>query len=109
MAYYLVSALPRGDRMPELERQLAAGAFLPLEPFGEVITSSLRNARRKMNGTAIWEEEDYCSPPLRQERAAVLDRYFYQLQAEPVRRGEGWRRISGLPALFPSLTRQEER
>jgi hypothetical protein len=109
MAYYLVSAVPRCGRMSVLESRLAADAFLPLQPFGGAITSSLRNARRRMDGIVIWEEEDYCSPPLAEERAAVLDQYFYELQVEPVERGEGWRRISALPVLFPSLAREEAR
>jgi hypothetical protein len=51
----------------------------------------------------VWEEEDYCRPPLAQERAAVLDDYFDKLQVEPVREGEGWLRIEGLERLFPDL------
>ena len=51
----------------------------------------------------MWEEEDYCRPPLAQERAAVLDRYFEQISVEAVERDGGWKRIADLPALFPAL------
>jgi hypothetical protein len=51
----------------------------------------------------MWEEEDYCEPPLAQERAAVLDRYFEELSVEPVFQGTGWALIQDLPALFPDL------
>ncbi|MFN3928754.1 MAG: hypothetical protein ACK4OK_03870 [Thermoflexus sp.] len=48
----------------------------------------------------MWEEEDYCSPPLAMERAAVLDHYFEDLRVERVPAGKGWRQIAGLPALW---------
>jgi hypothetical protein len=51
----------------------------------------------------MWEEEDYCEPPLTQERAAVLDRYFEGLSVEPVAPGTGWALIQDFPALFPEL------
>jgi hypothetical protein len=63
----------------------------------------LRDARIAEDGFAIWEEEDYCRPPLAQERAAVLDRHFDELTVEPVREGEGWGRIRTLPRLFPGF------
>ena len=103
MAHYLISAIPRADRVDELQARLAADEFVPLQPFGRALSGSLRNARRRVDGVAVWEEEDYCSPPLAQERAAVLDRYFDQLQTERVEREEGWERIADLPALFPAL------
>ncbi|HEY7530311.1 MAG TPA: hypothetical protein VIC56_06510 [Gemmatimonadota bacterium] len=103
MAHYLVSARPRADLLNELERRLAADEFVPLRPFGRTLSSSLRDARRRADGTAVWEEEDYCRPPLAQERAAVLDRYFDELGVEPVERGDGWKAVEDLPPLFPGL------
>jgi hypothetical protein len=103
MAYYLVSARPLVDRMDDLEARLTEHAFLELEPFGRALTASLEAARRLPDGTAVWEEEDYCRPPLAQERAAVLDLYFEGLSVEPVERGSGWERIAQLPPLFPAL------
>jgi hypothetical protein len=40
---------------------------------------------------------------LAEERAAVLDRYFFDLRVEPVSEGEGWKRIAPLPRLFPEF------
>ena len=57
----------------------------------------------------IWEEEDYCSPPLAEERAAVLDAYFEGITVEAVAKGEGWRRVAALPLLFPELERAARR
>jgi hypothetical protein len=103
MAYYLVSARPLSDRMYDLETKLSEHAFLELQPFGRALTASLEGARRQPDGTAVWEEEDYCRPPLAQERAAVLDHYFEELSVERVERGSGWERIAQLPPLFPAL------
>jgi hypothetical protein len=103
MAYYLVSARPLADRMEDLETRLSERAFVGLEPFGRALTTSLENARRLPNGTVVWEEEDYCRPPLAQEREAVLDQYFTEISVEPVERGRGWQRIDGLPPLFPTI------
>jgi hypothetical protein len=103
MAYYLVSARPLAHRMDDLEKNLADRAFVKLEPFGRALTASLEAARRLPDGTAVWEEEDYCRPPLAQERQAVLDHYFEELSMERVERGSGWERIAQLPPLFPAL------
>jgi hypothetical protein len=103
MAFYLVSAVPRHGLMEELGERLATGAFIELKPFGRALTQALRNARLRRDGVAVWEEEDYCSPPLAQERAAVLDAYFDDLRTETVGEGLGWKKISSLPPLFPDL------
>jgi hypothetical protein len=103
MAFYLVTATPHSPLMAELSHRLAQDDFARLRPFGPSLTSSLRGARRLPNGRAMWEEEDYCEPPLAQERAAVLDRYFEGLSVEPVAPGTGWALIQDFPALFPEL------
>jgi hypothetical protein len=103
MAHYLVTAVPMAGRMEELGNLLRENAFAKLRPFGGAITLSLRNARLREDGAAVWEEEDYCTPPLAQERSAVLDAFFGDLATEPVRKGEGWKRIDSLPPLFPDL------
>ena len=101
MAHYLVTALPREELLRELGNKLARDEFIRLRPFGKALSFALRRARRLPNGKAMWEEEDYCQPPLAQERAAVLDRYFEQLSVEPVVEGTGWALIEALPAMFP--------
>jgi hypothetical protein len=103
MAHYLVSAVPRTDRLDELRVRLTRDEFRELQPFGRALTKSLRDARIREDGLAVWEEEDYCRPPLAEERAAVLDAYFNDLEVQMVRQGTGWRQISDLPCLFPEL------
>jgi hypothetical protein len=100
MAHYIVRAKPKSERLPELRQRLSEKAFLNLRPFGKALTYSLNEARVQPDGTAIWEEEDYCSPPLAQERAAVLDTYFDEITVEAVNAGAGWKRIEELSKLI---------
>jgi len=99
MAYYLVRAKPKAERLGELQERLQKDSFVGLRPFGNALTHSLKEARTQPDGIAIWEEEDYCSPPLAEERAAVLDKYFDEISVEQVDVGEGWKRIAALPRL----------
>jgi hypothetical protein len=103
MAHYIVRAKPKPDRLRELHQQLRKDAFIDLRPFGKALTHSLNEARLQADGIAVWEEEDYCSPPLAQERAAVLDTYFDEITVERVKAGEGWKRIESLPKLDANL------
>jgi hypothetical protein len=105
MAYDLVRARLKAGLAVELREQLSREAFRSLRPFGPALTKGLVNARRDpMTGEAVWEEEDYCRPPLAMERRAVLDRYFEDLRVEPVREGAGWQRIAAMPSLWePAL------
>src|SRR5574337_1713692 len=100
MGHYLVSAIPKADRLDELRERLMNDEFREMRPFGRALTRSLREARRREDRSAVWEEEDYCRPPLAEERAAVLDAYFDHLTIERVQQGAGWRQIDDLPRLF---------
>ena len=103
MAHYLVVATPKAGRLAELAARLGRDEFLQMQPFGRALTRSLREARCREDGSAVWEEEDYCRPPLAEERSAVLDHYFEGLEVEAVNRDSGWRRIKSLPRLFPQF------
>ena len=105
MAYYLVVAKPNPDRLSVLLRNLQQKAYFTMRPFGTSLTYSLEHARLRDDGYAVWEE-DYCTPPLAQERAAALDEFFDELGVTVVERGEGWARIEELPRLFPQLSTQ---
>ena len=72
-----------------------------MRPFGGSLDHGLRNAKVRQDGFAVWEEEDYCVPPLAQERAAVLDDYFDHLTVEDIGDpGQGWMKITGLPSFW---------
>ena len=104
MAYYLVTATPNWDLEAELIEKLKAGAFESLRPFGREIMKALTKARLLESGSAVWEEEDYCNPPLRAEKEAVLDRYFSDITVQDMGdKGNGWKRIYTLPRLFPEV------
>ena len=102
MAYYLVKAKYYKDLLAELRTRLDTGEINKMRPFGTALQYSLDNARLdpERAGWTVWEEEDYCSPPLAQERAAVLDTYFTSLSVEKVSQGKGWERIEDLPKLW---------
>ena len=102
MAYYLVKAKVHKDLLTELRMRLDSGEINKMRPFGTALQYSLDNARLAPQGEGwtVWEEEDYCSPPLTQERAAVLDTYFTSLSVEKVLQGKGWERIESLPKLW---------
>ena len=101
MAEYLVRARPRLDHTGELQTRLAGTEIDEMKPFGRAMAGSLRRARIEADGQAVWEETCYCTPPLKQERAAVLDQYFSDINTETVESGEGWKQVEHLPQLFP--------
>jgi hypothetical protein len=102
MAYRLVRARPKRDRLPELRDRLESGDIGELEPFGRAMTNALDAARFDPDaGEAVWVEEDYCSPPLAMERE-VLERYFDSVTVvdADVDPTAGWERIDDLPSLW---------
>lgn len=100
MAYYLVTAKPIQSKMNDLRKWLDSGEICAMRPFGQALQTGLDNARWQTEGIAIWEEEDYCVPPLAQERAAVLDDYFTELNIQHVDKGKGWKQIEPLKMLW---------
>ncbi len=102
MAMYLVRAKPKSILLGELRRGLDSGEISKMRPFGGALDLSLRNAKVDNNGYAVWEEEDYCNPPLAQEKEAVLNKYFDEITIEKVSEGEGWERTKHLPSLWSS-------
>jgi hypothetical protein len=86
MALYVVRAKPIRERLGNLRKELDSGDISKMEPFGEELSQSLKDARvdRERDGYAYWVEEDYCSPPLAMERQSVLDRYFKEIKVQPV-------------------------
>ena len=100
MAHYLVKATIDPQKLTELKERLDNGEIKAMRPFGAALDYSLRHARIETGSQIVWEEEDYCRPPLAMERAAVLDTYFSNLSTEPVEAGAGWRKIDHLEYLW---------
>jgi hypothetical protein len=103
MAFSLVEGVPKDDTLEDLRAKLTDDAFADLRPVGPTISRSLCNARRRLHGTVVGEEEDDCLPPPAQEREAILDRYFRSIEVDPVAEGDGWVPIEDLPPAFPAL------
>jgi hypothetical protein len=102
MAYYLVKAKYHQSLLNELRNKLDSGEIKKMRPFGQALQYGLDNARLdpQDEAFAVWEEEDYCNPPLAQERAAVLDTYFTNLEVKNVKHGEGWKEVESLKRLW---------
>src|SRR5712691_7678983 len=101
MVFWLVTAKPRAERLGELRRRLDSREISRMRPFGRSLENGLVNAKLREDGSALWEEEDYCVPPLAQERAAVLDYYFDNLTVEDIGDpGRGWEKLTNLPSLW---------
>ena len=103
MAYYLVQAKPILESAEQLYKILKNGDIRHMRPFGQALHEALEDARLQDNGFAIWEEEDYCAPPLAQERRAVLNIFFEKLSVERVEKGTGWKQIRHLPHLWNEI------
>lgn len=103
MAHYLVEAKIQQNKLENLRDALADKKFNSLQPFGRALSFSLSHARCKSENILTWEEEDYCNPPLAQERAAVLDKYFSEINIQKVPKGKGWEKIESLSPAFPDL------
>ncbi len=103
MAWYLVTARAHPGRLHELEMRLQSGEIGKMKPFGEALAFSLANARIRPDYRVQWEEEDYCVPPLAQERDAVLDRYFSDIEVDAVPFRYGWEQVEHYPRLFPEI------
>ncbi len=81
---YAVSGHLIDDKRAEFHRRLTDGTIAAQRPDGAEIVASMRRARVGEDGTVRWTELCYCSPPLRHERETVLDRYFIDINTEPV-------------------------
>ncbi|HEV2877770.1 MAG TPA: hypothetical protein VGW09_10885 [Nitrososphaeraceae archaeon] len=103
MAFYLVKARPRMDLLESLREELSSGEISRMRPFGKSLQYSLENARidTEDSNSALWVEEDYCSPPLAMEREAVLNQYFNDIIVEKVEsEKEAWSRLKDKPRLW---------
>ena len=97
MAHYLVRAKALRHKLPDLKKRLESGEIVSMKPFGTALDESLKGARVRADDWWVWEEQDYCVPPLAMERAAVLDDYFEGLTVEQVEKGKGWKMVEHLP------------
>src|SRR6266704_754014 len=80
---YRVRARPIAPEMGRLWALLNDGTVEAQEPDGREIVASMRRA--VMNGGKVeWHQTCYCSPPLRHERVTIYDRFFSDMEIEPI-------------------------
>jgi hypothetical protein len=80
---YRVKARPIVAEMSRFWAILNDGTVDAQEPDGSEIVASMKRA--VMNGGRVeWHETCYCSPPLRHERSTVYDRFFEDIEIEPL-------------------------
>jgi len=79
---YHVRAQPIVAEMSRFWVLLNDGTIEAQEPDGREIVASMRRA--VVNGGRVeWQENCYCSPPLRHERATVYDQFFTAMETGP--------------------------
>lgn len=100
MASYLVRATPRPGKLVKLRRKLELGDIAIMRTFGESLDYALKNARRSAEGDVLWEQKTDSTPPLSQERRAILNEFFREITATEVAEGKGWEKINHLRPLW---------
>lgn len=80
---YIVRGRPIVAKMASFWAILNDGTVEAQEPDGSEIVASMKRAVVN-SGRVEWHETCYCSPPLHHERSTVYDRFFEDLEIEPL-------------------------
>lgn len=87
---YSVTAKFDESKMPEFYQKLINGTIQNQKPDGREIISSMKRAKVLSNNEIIWSEKCYCNPPLKHERETVYDKYFFDIQTNPIKEYKGF-------------------
>ncbi len=80
---YRVKPQPNWKQLPHFWTVLNDGTVSKQEPDGREICASMKRA--VISGDKVeWYETCYCSPPLKHEKATIYDKFFTNMQIEPV-------------------------
>ncbi|MFQ5913792.1 MAG: hypothetical protein ACE5JS_11470 [Nitrospinota bacterium] len=71
------------EKREEFFRILTDDTVQGQEPDGREIVASMRRAVRR-EGLVEWTETCYCAAPLAHERGTVYDRFFREIETEPI-------------------------
>ena len=82
MLYHL-KAKPKQAQLAAFKEKLSDGTIGEQEPDGREIVASMRRAVMT-DDQVEWYEICYCTPPLRHERTTVYDKYFSDMEIQPV-------------------------
>ena len=91
---YKVRAEFNDKKAEEFHQILTDGTIHKQRPDGPEIVASMRRATIDKSGFINWTELCYCPSPLKHERATVYDRYFSEMETEPI---EGHTVFEGKP------------
>ena len=80
---YIVRARPISAEMPTFWAMLNNRTIQAQEPDGSEIVASMKRAVMT-EGRVEWHETCYCSPPLHHERSTIYDRFFEDIEIEPL-------------------------
>ena len=81
---YKVRANLIESKASEFLRKLQDGTIQSQPPDGAEIVDSMKKATVDADGVVNWTETCYCPTPLAHERATWLDKYFDDMETEPV-------------------------
>jgi hypothetical protein len=81
---YLIRARPRSQLLlPRFWALLNDGTIEKQEPDGREIIASMKRA--VVRGDMVeWSETCYCTPALKHERETIYDRFFTEMEIEPI-------------------------
>jgi hypothetical protein len=80
---YRIRAKPISSKLKTFNLALRDGTIQRQTPDGQEIVASMKRAI--IDGDEVqWYERCFCNPPLAHERSTVYDRYFIDMQIEPV-------------------------
>lgn len=80
---YRIRAKPISSKLKTFNVALKDGTIQRQTPDGQEIVASMKRAI--FDGDEVqWYETCFCNPPLAHERSTVYDRYFTEMQIEPV-------------------------
>lgn len=81
---YEIKAKFNQSKAKEFHQRLTDGTIQKQRPDGPEMVDSMNRATIDDKGFVNWTENCYCSPPLKHERATVLDQYFTDMKIEPI-------------------------
>lgn len=81
---YAIKAPYISTKLAEFHQKLIDGTIAAQKPDGREIVESMRRATITEPGLVQWSERSFCSPPLAHERQTIYDRYFTDMEIEPV-------------------------
>ena len=80
---YHVKARPKRPELSAFKEELTGGTIAEQEPDGREIVASMKRSVIA-DDRVEWYETCYCTPPLSHERTTVYDKYFSDMEVNPV-------------------------